>query len=256
MASGSKDKTIKLWNAATGSLLNTITGHTGRIESLAFSPDGKTLATGGGGGDTSIRLWNVGALPVEKKTGKDATAAATQNTSVPEYFAPIEDQPGLPRVLLVGDSISVGYTLPVRELLKGRANVHRIPTNGGSTTKGLANVDQWLGDKKWDVIHFNWGIHDLRIQDGKALVGPEAYEKNLRAIVAKLKATGAKLIWASTTPITAWPLTNSTPPSRRASRNSRIRKTFTSSRRATLSSRSMWPRASRPRCRRRGDRLR
>lgn len=44
--------------------------------------------------------------------------------------APITDTPGLPRVLLIGDSISMGYTLPVRDLLKGRANVHRIPENG------------------------------------------------------------------------------------------------------------------------------
>jgi hypothetical protein len=67
---------------------------------------------------------------------------------------------GLPRVLLIGDSISMGYTLDVRELLKGKANVHRIPTNGGPTTNGLKNIKAWLGDSKWDVIHFNWGLHD------------------------------------------------------------------------------------------------
>lgn len=59
IASGCKDKTIKLWDADTGKLLRTLTGHSGRIESLAFSRDGKTLATGGGGGDTSVRLWNL-----------------------------------------------------------------------------------------------------------------------------------------------------------------------------------------------------
>ena len=59
MASGCKDKSIKLWDARTGRLRRTLTGHTGRVESLAFSPDGRTLATGGGGGDTSIRLWDL-----------------------------------------------------------------------------------------------------------------------------------------------------------------------------------------------------
>jgi acyl-CoA thioesterase-1 len=125
-----------------------------------------------------------------------------QKPEKPPALAPIEDQPGLPRVLLIGDSISIGYTLPVRELLKDKANVHRIPTNGGPTKNGVAYIDKWLGDKKWDVIHFNWGIHDLKFMpDGKRQVEPEDYEKNLRALVAKLKATGAKLIWATTTPI-------------------------------------------------------
>ena len=60
-------------------------------------------------------------------------------------MAPIEDVPGLPRVLLIGDSISIGYTLSVRAALKGVANVHRIPTNGGPTSKGLENIEAWLG---------------------------------------------------------------------------------------------------------------
>lgn len=123
-------------------------------------------------------------------------------------MAPITDEPGLPRALLIGDSISIGYTVPVRELLKGKANLHRIPANGGSTKDGLANIDKWLGAGKWDVIHFNWGLHDLKHwKDGKLdLAAPEIstldeYEKNLRDIVKRLKATGAKLIFATTTPV-------------------------------------------------------
>lgn len=122
-------------------------------------------------------------------------------------LVPVEDVEGLPRVLLVGDSISMGYTVPVRELLKGKANVHRIPANGGPTTRGLASIDKWLGDGNWDVIHFNWGIHDLRhMDDGKRQVEPAEYEKNLRALVEKLKETGAQLIWATITPIPEPPL--------------------------------------------------
>lgn len=133
-------------------------------------------------------------------------ATAAEKPKHPSVI-PIEDVPGLPRVLLIGDSISMGYTLPVRELLKGKANVHRIPANGGPTTRGLASIDKWLGDGNWDVIHFNWGIHDLRhMDDGKRQVEPADYEKNLRALVEKLKATGAKLIWATITPIPEPPL--------------------------------------------------
>ncbi|MDB6007631.1 MAG: family lipolytic protein [Prosthecobacter sp.] len=115
---------------------------------------------------------------------------------------PIQDVAGLPRVLLIGDSISIGYTLPTRKLLEGKANVHRIPTNGGPTKNGVANIAKWLGTSKWDVIHFNWGIHDLKyMPDGKRQVEPADYEANLRSLVATLKKTGAKLIWATTTPI-------------------------------------------------------
>ena len=35
-------------------------------------------------------------------------------------------------------------------------------TNGGPTIKGLEQIDAWIGKKKWDVIHFNWGLHDLK----------------------------------------------------------------------------------------------
>jgi len=116
-------------------------------------------------------------------------------------FQAPQDDPKLPRVLLIGDSISIGYTLPTRKLLSGRANLHRIPTNGGPTTRGLQQIDQWLGDKKWDVIHFNWGLHDLKHIGGQKQVSLADYEKNLTKLVARLKRTGAKLIWCSTTPV-------------------------------------------------------
>jgi len=117
-------------------------------------------------------------------------------------MAPIADDPKLPRVLLIGDSISVGYTLPVRRLLAGKANVHRIPANGGPTTNGLARVAGWIGTNRWDVIHFNWGLHDLKLTaTGKHLTPLPQYETNLVILTRRLKATGAALIWASTTPV-------------------------------------------------------
>lgn len=132
-----------------------------------------------------------------------AAAAHGQARPGPE-FAPVKDDPALPRVLLIGDSISIGYTLPVRERLKGKANVHRIPTNGGPTTNGLKSLDAWLGEGRWDVIHFNWGLHDIKFDTaGKHQVPAGEYEKNLRALVARLKKSRAKLIWASTTPVPA-----------------------------------------------------
>ncbi len=85
--------------------------------------------------------------------------------------------------------------------LVGKANVHRIPTNGGPTTRGLENIDAWLGDGKWDVIHFNWGLHDLKFIGDKRQVSLEDYEKKLRTLTERMKKTGATLIWCSTTPV-------------------------------------------------------
>ncbi len=130
------------------------------------------------------------------------SAAGQEKKAKPNpAFEPIKDNTNLPRVLLIGDSISIGYTLPTRKLLEGNANVHRIPTNGGPTTNGLANLKKWLGDGKWHVIHFNWGLHDLKMEKGVHQVPIEQYEKNLDELVKQLKATGAKLTWASTTPV-------------------------------------------------------
>ena len=120
-------------------------------------------------------------------------------------FAKVEEDPGLPRVLLVGDSISIGYTVGVREALAGKANVLRIPTNAGHTGMGLAGLPKWLDEKngKWDVIHFNWGLWDLCYRNpksknqgrrdkvhGKQTHTPEQYAANLEKIVEVLKGTG------------------------------------------------------------------
>ena len=123
----------------------------------------------------------------------------------------VADTPGLPRVLLIGDSISMGYTLKVRELLKGRASVHRPAENCGDTARGLYETPLWLGSGKWDVITFNFGLHDLKYLDakgnyvppseGKQVAPPEVYRERLTKLTLKLKATGAKLIFATTTPV-------------------------------------------------------
>ncbi len=106
----------------------------------------------------------------------------------------VKDDPKLPRVLLIGDSVSRGYTLPARVALERKANVHRAPENCGPTSNGIKKMDVWLGEGKWDVIHFNFGIHDRK-------TSAKDYENRLELIVKQLKVTGAKLIWASTTPI-------------------------------------------------------
>ncbi len=119
----------------------------------------------------------------------------------------VQDDPQLPRVLLIGDSVSGGYTLAARKALAGKANVHKAPENCGPAANGLKKLEIWLASappagaaegspaaSHWDVIHFNFGIHDRS-------TAPVDYEQRLDELATKLQATGARIIWASTTPI-------------------------------------------------------
>jgi len=57
IASGSADKTIRLWNAQTGAPIMTLTGHEDAVLDVCFSPDGKTIASGSS--DKTLRLWDA-----------------------------------------------------------------------------------------------------------------------------------------------------------------------------------------------------
>jgi len=118
----------------------------------------------------------------------------------------------LPQVLLIGDSISIGYTEPVRRLLNGGCNTHRADANCGDTKNGLAHLDSWLGDRVWDLIHFNWGLHDLCYRhpeataygnrdkiNGALSVEPETYRANLDRLVRRMRSRAKRLVWATTT---------------------------------------------------------
>lgn len=107
----------------------------------------------------------------------------------------------MPTILLIGDSISAGYQRQVKKAFEGRAIVVKNEGNAEWSGTGVKKIDSYLGDTKWDIIHFNWGLWDIygweyHQQDRS----PEAYAKRLDALVRRMKQTGAKLIWATTTP--------------------------------------------------------
>ena len=120
----------------------------------------------------------------------------------------------LPKALLIGDSISIGYTPHVVAALKGKVEVIHHRGNAQHTGTGLKMLDRWVGKTQWDVIHFNWGLWDLCYRHpqsksqgrrdkarGTLTTSLEQYEKNLDQLASRLKKTKAKLIWAHTSTV-------------------------------------------------------
>lgn len=104
----------------------------------------------------------------------------------------------LPRVLLVGDSICNGYQKGVRERLKGKMNVsYWISSYCVTSAAYLPLLSFYLDEAKYDVIHFNNGLHSLATPT-------DAYAKGLEKAFALIreKQPSARLVWCSSTPLT------------------------------------------------------
>jgi lysophospholipase L1-like esterase len=111
-----------------------------------------------------------------------------------------------PVVLIIGDSISMqnGYFPGVVERLGERYAVVHNPGNGSDSANVLAHVNAWLDATEPDIVHFNCGLHDLKLdrETGAHQQPPGIYEMNLREIVRRLKARpGLKIVFALTTPV-------------------------------------------------------
>ena len=130
--------------------------------------------------------------------------------------APLAMSAGVPRVLVLGDSLYHPLSQQAAKSLQGKAEiVYPNDPEVFNTTTALAKIDGLLGDGKWDLIHFNYGLGDLvhrapgmnsframsQRAGGIPATDPAQYAKNLDELAKRLKATGAKIVWASTTPI-------------------------------------------------------
>lgn len=118
-----------------------------------------------------------------------------------------------PKILIIGDSISIGYTPFVKEYFTDKAEVFHNPGNAQHTGTGLKNIEEWIGKEDWDIIQFNWGLWDLcyrhpdsNIQgkkdkiNGEITFGIDDYSSNLDSLVQMIKQnTDAKLIFVTTT---------------------------------------------------------
>jgi lysophospholipase L1-like esterase len=111
---------------------------------------------------------------------------------------------GLPKVVIVGDSIRLSYAFVVSKQLAGKAIVISPRENGGDSNNVLKHLDEWVISEKPAIVHFNCGIHDTKRfkSTSKFQVSPERYEANLREIVGRIRSeTGATVLFATTTPI-------------------------------------------------------
>ncbi|MEG3656160.1 SGNH/GDSL hydrolase family protein [Arenibacter palladensis] len=122
-------------------------------------------------------------------------------------------KPKEPKILIIGDSISIGYFSKVKEAMADKAIVMHNPGNAQHTGTGLEKIKDWIGNEDWDIIQFNWGLWDLcyRHPDSKVYGNRDkikgaitydlqTYRQNLEELVSILKAsTSAKLIFVTTT---------------------------------------------------------
>ena len=107
-------------------------------------------------------------------------------------------------VILIGDSICMGYRPRVQERLSGKVDILGIEGNGGDSSQILKNLDEWMINRDADLIHFNCGLHDLKFErDTKVYQQPlKVYEANLGKIVKRLQNEAkSRLAWATTTPV-------------------------------------------------------
>lgn len=124
----------------------------------------------------------------------------------------------VPRVLVIGDSTYAAAAQMAAKELDGRVQlVHAKAPSCGVLYTGMSDedLDELLGDGKWDLIHFNFGLGDLLHRapgmesiralpaqaGGVRLTSPAEYEANLHKIITRLRKTKAMLVWANTTPI-------------------------------------------------------
>lgn len=119
----------------------------------------------------------------------------------PQPSAIVQERP-LPKVVLVGDSIRMGYAPLVAKSLDGKAIVVSPAPNGEDSGNVLRNLDEWVLKERPDIVHMNAGLHDLKLKEKSYQVPLVEYEKNLKTILERIrKDTKATIIFATTTPI-------------------------------------------------------
>ncbi len=109
------------------------------------------------------------------------------------------------KVILLGDSIKAWYTKPLIEILKDKCEILYVPAdNGRFTFYSLMQLSHLLKEHgKVDLVHFNNGYWDMDVMPflNRPLFNIEEYKYGLKRIIELSRAAGAKLIFATTTPL-------------------------------------------------------
>ena len=123
----------------------------------------------------------------------------------------------LPSAIVIGDSVSIGYTPHVAAKLAGKVQVQHSPSAGGGGAddtpygaqcilgESAGHTESFLRTAryepvKWGVILFNFGLHDMETNATGGAHSLANYSAQLTAIAEKLQGTGSKLLYVATTP--------------------------------------------------------
>jgi hypothetical protein len=136
-------------------------------------------------------------LAVVTSLAQEQPAARRESIEWTDVWMPNTNDHDLPRVMLIGDSITRGYYPAVEAKLKGKAYVSRITTSKAIGDPALmTELAVFLKQNRYAVVHFNIGMHGWAYTE-------DEYRQHWPALLAMIResAPGAKLIWASTTPV-------------------------------------------------------
>jgi hypothetical protein len=114
-----------------------------------------------------------------------------------DVWMPFTNDSSLPRILLIGNSITRGYYPEVQKILAGKAYVARLATSKSIGDPGLLKeVSLIMNYYKFDIVHFNNGLHGWKYSE-------KEYEKAFPDLISTIRknAPSAQLIWATTTPV-------------------------------------------------------
>ncbi|WP_445638558.1 WD40 domain-containing protein [Nostoc sp. DSM 114161] len=161
LASGSFDKTIKLWDVSTGKAIKTLTGHSSSVISVGFSPDGKTLASGSF--DKTIKLWDV-------STGKAIKTLTGHSSSVISVgFSPDG------KTLASG---SFDKTIKLWDVSTGKAIKNLTGHSSSVISVGFSPDGKTLASASFDKTIKLWDV-----STGKAIKTLTGHSSSVRSVV-------------------------------------------------------------------------
>src|SRR5690349_2170456 len=145
----------------------------------------------------SLLIATLTISSVISATAQSKKAPVRESIEWLDVWLPNTNDSGLPRILLIGNSITRGYYPEVQKALAGKAYVARLTTSKSVGDPGLLDeISLILSYHKFDVVHFNNGLHGWGYTEQEFAQAFPGFVNTIRS-----KAPSAKLMWATITPI-------------------------------------------------------